>query len=403
MPHPILKKSRGPSASGPRPTARFISPHESEADSDPTSSISPNSHVVVQPPSPDSQSLKSDNKSTAAHAKKKGGFVASNSAKKKTRPVIVRRQSSQTSQSSTEGAIRASEIGQSSAPIQSSSERTPPTFSTQTQSHDKQNAQSRFQENFSPSPDRGASSSKSPKTKSRTLDPKRLSPRKSSTRPRKERTGATETLEQTIVSTGNPGPSTQLPRVEDLQASPVSTEGLTPKELEKLEMRQTLLEEANARKKSKSNPQVVLPTTSEGFQVLHSSLRSRSDGNHGPDAMGAMRMLPHDVKSNASLAPTLAAATGQIDLGDKVLLEPQQSVSDHSPIVDKGKGRDPEEIRHTDMFAKRPVPPVQVATGPDPATPLSRSKSQLTLLLERDRARSDEVEHGGGKSSGKKS
>jgi hypothetical protein len=291
MPHPILKKSRGPSASGPRPTARFISPHESEDDSDPTSSISPNSHVVVQPPSPDSQSLKSDNKSTATHAKKKGGFVASNSAKKKTRPVIVRRQSSQTSQSSTEGATRASEIAESSAPVQSSSERTPPTFSAHTQSHDKKNAQSRIQENFSPSPDRGASSSKSPKTKSRSLDPKRLSPRKSSTRPRKERTGATETLAETVVSTGDPGPSTQLRRVENLRASPVSAEELAPEELEELEMQRTLLEEANARKKSKSSPQVVPPTTSEGFQVLHSSLRPRSDGNHGPDAMGAMRML----------------------------------------------------------------------------------------------------------------
>lgn len=30
--HPILKKARGPSASGPRPTARFVSPHESDED-----------------------------------------------------------------------------------------------------------------------------------------------------------------------------------------------------------------------------------------------------------------------------------------------------------------------------------------------------------------------------------
>jgi hypothetical protein len=210
-------------------------------------------------------------------------------------------------------------------------------------------------------------------------------------------------LEETIVSTGDPGPSTQLRRVENLRASPVSTEELTPEELEELEMQRTLLEEANTRKKSRSNPQVVPPTTSESFQVLHSSPRSRSDGSHGSDAIGAMRLLSHDVKSTASLAPTLTAATGQLNLGEEDLLELQQPVSDSSPVVDKGKGRDPEEVRHTDMFAKRPVPPVQVATGPDPSAPLSRSKSQLTLLLERDRARSDEVEHGGGKSSGKKS
>jgi hypothetical protein len=50
VPHPILKKSRGPSSTGPRPTARFISPHDSENEDD--NSVSPNSHVVVQPPSP---------------------------------------------------------------------------------------------------------------------------------------------------------------------------------------------------------------------------------------------------------------------------------------------------------------------------------------------------------------
>jgi hypothetical protein len=200
-----------------------------------------------------------------------------------------------------------------------------------------------------------------------------------------------------VVSTGDPGPSTQLHRVENLEAPSAPSKELTPNEIEELEMQRILLEEANRRlKKSKSTPQIVPPATSEGFQILHSSLRSRSDGNYESDGMGAMRMLPHEIKSTASLAPTLTAATGQIDL-----VEPQPISDRNSPTVDKGKGRDPEELHRTEMFAKRLVPPVQVAPSPDPSAPLSRSKSQLTLLLERDRARSSEVEHNGEKNSGR--
>jgi hypothetical protein len=140
MPHPILKKTRGPSTSGPRPTARFVSPPESEDEADPSSSVSTNSQTnsrVVEPPSADSQNAKSDRKASPSLGKKKGGFVV---ASRKKRHAIVRRQSSQTSQSS-------SEAGQSIATVQSSPEKAPPTFSEQ----------SPFQENFSPSPDRSKS------------------------------------------------------------------------------------------------------------------------------------------------------------------------------------------------------------------------------------------------------
>jgi hypothetical protein len=102
MPHPILKKSRGPSTSGPRPTARFISPHDSE-DGGP-SPTSPNSHVVVQPPSPNREAPnnKADKKPSTSGTGKRQGFVASNASKKK-RPAIVRRKSSQSSNEPTKG------------------------------------------------------------------------------------------------------------------------------------------------------------------------------------------------------------------------------------------------------------------------------------------------------------
>jgi len=385
MPHPILKKTRGPSTSGPRPTARFISPPESESEADPSSSVSTNSqtnsHVVVEPPSPDSQNVKFDRKASPSLGKKKGGFVAS--ARKK-RPVILRRQSSQTSQSSTEAVP-------SIAAVQSSSEKTPPTFSEQSRNP----PQSRFQENFSPSPDR----SKSPKKRNtlRAVDSKRNPPRK----PSAHREGNTTPLDESggrAVSSGDPGPSTQLRRIENLQDEGVPVEHLTVEELEEIEVQRTLLAEANARVKKESRNANPLPTTSDGFRVLHRSLRPQSDGKVQRKALDAVQLLDHETKGTASLAPTLTAATGQVNLGD-VGGAPTGTSSSSTSKNDKGKGRDPEDISRADMFAKRQVQPVQLPVVPDSTGSLTRSKSQLTLLLERDRARSGEHKSDDEKSS----
>lgn len=65
MPPPILKKNRGPSSTGPRPTARFISPHSSE-DEDPdgisSTNNSPGAQFAVRPPTPELQSSRLDRK-----------------------------------------------------------------------------------------------------------------------------------------------------------------------------------------------------------------------------------------------------------------------------------------------------------------------------------------------------
>ncbi|KAF9879436.1 hypothetical protein CkaCkLH20_02979 [Colletotrichum karsti] len=106
-PHPILKKSRGDSKSGPRPTARFVSPHESADEdfktSEGTSSDSTaNSGLEMRIsalPSP----VKSNKKKTSTPTKR---FVAS--AANKRRPVLPRRMSSQ---SSTGSDVMAKDVG----------------------------------------------------------------------------------------------------------------------------------------------------------------------------------------------------------------------------------------------------------------------------------------------------
>jgi hypothetical protein len=389
MPHPILKKTRGPSNSGPRPTARFISPPESEGEADPSSSVSTNSqtnsHVVVEPPSPDSQNAKFDRKASPSFGKKKGGFVA---AGRKKRPVIVRRQSSQTSQSSTDAVPSIATVQQSS------SEKTPPTFSEQSRNP----PQSRFQENFSPSPDR----SKSPKKRNtlRASDSKRNPPRKPSA-PREGNTAPLDESGERAASSGDPGPSTQLRRIENLQNEVLPPEDLTAEELEEIEVQRTLLAEANARvKESRTvNPS---STTSEGFRVLHRSLRSQSDGKVQQKALDAVQLLDHETKGTASLAPTLTAATGQVNLGDVGAAPTGAPRTASTSKKDKGKGRDPRDTSRADMFAKRTVQPVQATAVPDSTGSLTRSKSQLTLLLERDRARSEEHKSDDEKGSRKK-
>lgn len=99
--HPILKKPRGPSASGPRPTARFADVPESEDDVQRQSSDSQQAGSGSGASQSDSSAKKqapTRSKSPAPKGEKKTSkkFVASKAPGKR-RPVLPRRQSSQSS------------------------------------------------------------------------------------------------------------------------------------------------------------------------------------------------------------------------------------------------------------------------------------------------------------------
>ncbi|KAJ2895284.1 hypothetical protein MKZ38_006723 [Zalerion maritima] len=103
-PHPILKKTRGPSSSGPRPTARFISPHES-AEEDEVDTNNPSVETIAgavevrQPVRSPSTSKSEKKKGTPTGIKKQ---IAVSSASKR-RPQLARRTGSQSSGGSAEG------------------------------------------------------------------------------------------------------------------------------------------------------------------------------------------------------------------------------------------------------------------------------------------------------------
>lgn len=109
MPPPILKKPRGQSSTGPKPTARFVSPAASEDEeetrddeavenSDDIHDESPNSHVTIRPPTPPLEESTTPNHPSTK--RRPVTHVKPNVGRKK-RPTLGRRPSSQSSNGST--------------------------------------------------------------------------------------------------------------------------------------------------------------------------------------------------------------------------------------------------------------------------------------------------------------
>jgi hypothetical protein len=404
MPHPILKKTRGPSNNGPRPTARFISPdqtpHESPAISDsepsePEDVVSPNSHVVVRPPTPDWQDTESDSKAGAKgmKGKKRGhGFVVG-AGKNRKRPSLIRRKSSQSSTNS--DTVRKAPpqkktlLGRNLADVSGVASTRGPI-----------DASSKSQEDFLPSP---------PKKYQTQADISKLENPKNRVNLDHRLTGSTKTGSEPQIrpnarqhSLIEPGPSKQSkpPGRDSAEESRDSQSTLNEEEAREVELQKLLLDEATARKKAREAkcPAREDEKNSKSSSATAKSHRSRSTGDAiGLQNIAVLALHPTDVKGSPSLAPNYAAATGRIDLYDRDFDYQKQGQGD------KGKGRDLEEVdrlykeaeKSRGLFPKRPVQsrPSSSSTSSvfsghntDGGGGLSRSKSQLTLLLEKDRA-----------------
>ena len=130
--HPILKNARGPSTSGPRPTARFVSPPESGEESnkddgtslDSTSTAAPAFSALL------SASTSTAEKKAAPLANKK--FIANTASALKRRPMLPRHTSSQTSGTAEHGpkdGISKSSKSSKGSSGSSSNPEAPPTLS----------------------------------------------------------------------------------------------------------------------------------------------------------------------------------------------------------------------------------------------------------------------------------
>jgi hypothetical protein len=387
MPPPILKKpSRGPSTTGPRPTARFISPHESENEAEPTSPGGSNSNIVVQPPSPGIKNAKGEKK-TSSSGKKKAGFVAAGPSKKK-RPVMVRRQNSQSSADSikTTDNVR---LPSSQGSAQSSLVKSP-LISALAEARGKPPATSKFQEQFSPEYNPPVTSApldrEESRKESKTSNSSSHKSQSSKARERKQ-DKSPRPSEKRGSCDGSQEPQTKSQRV------PSTTSQVM------LEEDELLMLEGSTRKNTEQNRRL----TDDGKRntLLH---RSRSGTDY--DVLGIMHQ---GRKSSPSSASTLTPATGHVAMGNTSVHTAPSTASSAAPksspkrfsANDKGKGRAESEFPREDIFAKRPVQPVGItATSEQPTRSLARSKSQLTLLLEKDQK--DRAKNEGNKSNGRR-
>ncbi|EAQ89794.1 hypothetical protein CHGG_06413 [Chaetomium globosum CBS 148.51] len=394
-PHPILKKSRGPSSSGPRPTARFASPptfseeaiHDSEATPTNTATVaatempppplpitvkkrqgtattnqlptpnvprptrakeateSPTSAapVVEMPPPPPVPST------TTKIAINTGRKVVAATAASRRKPVMVRRQSSQSSTGSDSGQRV---VGFVAASKRSGSKRPTPTAS-QLLGHSSSSSQMS---------DHGLSAKAAGKRK------------------------AKPTVAKRSTTQGVPNQANGQP--EEAVGGQHSRPG-SPQRRSTWDVRDSVVyhEAAEGQQETAQHPPAApskaVPPPVAGFvmdqtfgQGAPPMVRSRSNNSDRPQRLRepGVALLPSQATSSVAMASTIAR--GQFD-SETVTSEPV--VPEARDIPDRVLFGSQPSSSLLDQQLK-PTPP-----NPAPPIPFGRSKSELTLLLARDR------------------
>ncbi|KAH6667139.1 hypothetical protein B0J14DRAFT_676819 [Halenospora varia] len=346
-PHPILKKTRGPPATQPRPTAHFVLPRGSRAETD-TGLQSLSLHDVVQPQSPDTQSSRTDKKAVAARGgKRRGQLVASRAIYKK--PVIFRGAQSSTDRTAK---VDTENLNQLSAKI-------PPVVLEVPIIRRK--ARQELQEKIST----GYSSTMSPRNAFNSAGSKYFSVKET------VQNGSCESRNKSM-------PEASAPKQPDSSTryliAPQHTITDNPTR-DEVELQRTLFERGNTDVKTrhwKSSQHI----SSESPRVPQKNLSSNHEGPQEQDT-DTFHMLADNTLKTASLAPTLIDTTRQLDL--------VAATSAALPQVTSAKGVVAGDVKRVDMFAKRQVPAAHMPKGT-----MAVGKGQLTVLLEKDRASTSE-------------
>lgn len=439
--HPILKKPRGPSNSGPRPTARFVDVPDSEEETSAQSSSSQQNGSVNQP---DTSTKNRENRAAAAsrsrspakpEKKSSAGkkFVASTTTSKR-RPVLPRRQSSQSSTGSAgsdvasrDGSISNTRQGTSQGSSNSSSRDSSPSrrpgssglasaMEGQGSKHKAPEKRSTVEGTAEKRPTRpspqfnnarfsNATASRmtsSPLAQEQTFadTPIRRQSRRESTMSNASTTSnATTSITEEPVVAGvadSPEIQTKSPGHGELQApqskSARSVGASVPVRIEN--------GEAQA---ASGTMQPTQPGTSVSAQRqakpngAPSMTRSMSNNESRRASSGTVPKTNFKSPSVVGMSSIAVAGGFDFETPRARLLE------DELPVL----GADQPDIRKPSVLDSR-LAPTQPSSVPAP--PMARSKSQLTLLLERDKARigdkhrvaSTSFQKGDGKSDGKR-
>lgn len=352
--HPILKKGRGSSSNGPRPTARFVDPHDVAGPG------GEDEHAVAttppsRPPTRKPSGLRTT--PTSSQKKKSQGFVAS--AGKKRRPHAARRHSSGTSTTSGPSGSPEKAVA---GPVAS---RAHPMVRT-------------------PSGD-GTSPTRSRETMAAIL---RMTPADTGKRglpPAHRRPD----MYMESSEDESPLPSSHAQAIPSSRTSAYTN--LTAKELAEMHAQQELLAQFSMSIRSSSQrhrpvaiaaSQTTTTTTTnpildEWSQVPRGSRRSKSDGS-----LATQRLLPdhNQAKSRASLATSLSLACGQMH--DTSPTPPGNT----SPTRLDDAGRRLSSFSIPSTIREEPAGSEHDA-GPHAPLPMIRSRSHLSSLLVRSESR----------------
>ncbi|KAK8132608.1 hypothetical protein PG999_000781 [Apiospora kogelbergensis] len=320
-PHPILKKPRGPSTSGPRPTARFVSPPGSEDEGADQAEPEPSSSRKKAPPDKDSESQAPSaakgerKKSTSVAPKKKTTFVASTARR---RPAMPRRQSSQSSSGATESAVK---DGNSSTSSRSGSQRP-----------------------VSPIAERAA---------------------------KKSAPGAARETSDKISAKA----AGKLPATKPLPAATNDTASFRVVEQRRIKREWDGADRRKPAKERESPKAPLYRQSSAQRQKAPAIMRTRSE--NGPQVGivrgGLDRVPPHGLISSSTATTSTVAARGTMtDFDDSIRAQMIPGQEGRSEGASSRSGGSLLDSRLA------PTPPSTA-----PTVPMARSKSQLTLLLER--------------------
>lgn len=338
--HPILKKPRGPSTTGPRPTARFISPHESEEEQymegdipSSGSTVTPGLEMRTPNPSP-------PKKKAPVQAKK---FVAS-AGHSKRRPVIRRKSSSQPSgvpKLTSKDAAAAAPISQSPQEILSPKTPVAPDV---------------------PGPSSHESSKPTHNTSS--VDSNRsqqLSEKAAGKRPAVVRSATTDKMTRT-----------------SRPQAPYMTRQSSHHDLISTRKSLAKLSEGVQNNHSPFHKEIDAPEVSSPPNPPAPMLRSQSHSGFIRPREGIHIKAPNPkLFTGATASTTNIAAQGTI-------IDQAGSVGS-LPITHHFGHRFDEDVSPTSSLLDSHLTPTQPSTSA--SVPLGRTKSQLTLLLEREKAR----------------
>ncbi|KAI0850878.1 hypothetical protein F5Y00DRAFT_260328 [Daldinia vernicosa] len=353
-PHPILKKPRGPSHSGPRPTARFVSPPGSDGeandskDSEPASSGSTAvNHSGGSKRFTSSPAKEERRKTTHTTPKKKtAGFVASSASRR--RPAMPRRISSQSST-----AVSGAEAGSKEGSTSLGSRQSESQGSTTTIPEKSSKGIS----------SRGREASEQLSAKAAGKRPATFSPDKpSASKPGSSQTGSADS--QRLIA--------QEERVDAMKSNLATDDANS-----------TVINDASPVKTSRRGSGHRRSDTQEQPRPDVSPFMARSRSDVGSTRRSSQESVgglapPHSMTSSSTATVTNTTVQGTIIEYDEN--PPRGEMVSSTMQGQEGDAETSSRRSGSSVLDSRFTPTQPSAT---PTVPLGRSKSQLTLLLER--------------------